>query len=44
MSYAYEQGKSERTHLLWDDASGRLEPTGAAAWTAPDKQIVKVVR
>ena len=43
-SYAYEQGKSETTHLRWDDASGRLEHTGAAAWRAPDGQIIKVVR
>jgi alpha-D-xyloside xylohydrolase len=42
-SYAYEQGKSEITHLRWDDTSGRLEHTGAVAWSAPDTQIVKVV-
>jgi len=43
-NYAYEQGKSEITHLRWDDASGKLDHTGAAAWGVPDGQIVKVVR
>ena len=43
-SYAYEQGKSEITQLRWNDATGRLEHTGAAAWSAADAQIVKVVR
>jgi alpha-glucosidase (family GH31 glycosyl hydrolase) len=43
-SYAYEQGKREITHLRWNDASGKLTHTGAAAWYAPDGQIVKVVR
>ena len=43
-SYAYEQGKSEITQLRWDDASGRLEHTGAAAWSASDGEIVKIVR
>ena len=33
-SYTYEQGKSEVTHLRWDDARGRLEHTGATAWRA----------
>jgi alpha-D-xyloside xylohydrolase len=42
-SYAYEQGKSEITRFLWDDASARLTHTGAAAWSAPEAQIVKVV-
>jgi alpha-D-xyloside xylohydrolase len=42
-SYAYEQGKSEITRLRWDDASARLTHTGAAAWSAPEAQIVKVV-
>ena len=43
-SYAYEQGKSEITHLKWNDASGRLTHTGASSWNVPDAEIVKVVR
>jgi len=43
-SYAYEQGKSQITQLRWDDTSGRLTHTGTAAWSVPDRQIVKVVR
>ena len=38
------EGKSEITHLHWDDASGKLTHTGAAAWSAPDAEVVKVVR
>ena len=43
-TYAYEQGRREITHLRWDDASGRLTHTGAAAWDAPDEQIVRIMR
>jgi alpha-D-xyloside xylohydrolase len=43
-SYAYEQGKSDITQLRWDDASGKLMHTGAAAWSASDGEVVKVVR
>ncbi len=43
-TYAYEQGKSEITHLRWDDASGKLTHTGAAAWSAADAEVVKVAR
>jgi alpha-D-xyloside xylohydrolase len=43
-TYAYEQGKRATTQLRWDDVSGRLTHSGAAAWSAPDEQIVKVVR
>ena len=43
-SYAYEQGKSEITRLRWDEASGKLTHTGASAWSAPDTQVVRVVR
>jgi alpha-D-xyloside xylohydrolase len=42
-SYAYERGKSEMTHLRWDDGSGRLTHAGAAAWSEQDAQVVKVV-
>jgi alpha-D-xyloside xylohydrolase len=43
-SYAYEQGKSEITHLRWDNASRKLTHTGASAWNAPDSEVVKIVR
>jgi alpha-glucosidase (family GH31 glycosyl hydrolase) len=43
-SYAYEQGKSAITHLRWDDASGKLTHSGAAAWSGSDAQVVRVVR
>ena len=42
-SYAYEAGKSEITHLHWSDAAGKLERTGAPAWSAPDSDLVKVM-
>jgi hypothetical protein len=42
-TYAYEQGKHEITRLRWDDASGKLTHAGAAAWSAPDAHIVKIV-
>jgi alpha-D-xyloside xylohydrolase len=28
-TYDYEQGKSETTHLHWNDATGKLNTTGA---------------
>jgi alpha-D-xyloside xylohydrolase len=43
-TYAYEQGKNAITRLDWDDATGKLTHTGAAGWSAPDAQVVKVVR
>jgi hypothetical protein len=30
--------------LRWDDASAKLMHTGAAAWSTPDSQVVRVVR
>ncbi len=42
-SYAYEKGESRITHLHWDDAAKTLIHQGAAAWSAPDSQIVEVV-
>ena len=42
-TYAYEAGKSEITHLHWSDAAGKLEQTGASAWSAPDSELVKVM-
>ena len=42
-TYAYETGKSEITHLHWSDAAGKLQRTGAAAWSTPDGSVVKVM-
>ncbi len=42
-TYAYEQGKHDITELRWDDAKGRLEHTGAVAWTGPDSGVVEVM-
>ena len=42
-TYAYEQGKREITRLRWDDTNRKLLHTGAAAWTAPDEQIVRII-
>jgi len=42
-TYDYEQGKSEITHLHWDDGAAKLSTTGAKAWTKPDSEIIEVV-
>ena len=44
MTYAYEHGDSRITHLRWNDATHTLDHQGAPAWTAPDSEIVDVVR
>jgi alpha-D-xyloside xylohydrolase len=43
-TYAYEKGENKIIHLHWDDAVQRFSHEGATAWTAPDDQIVEVVR
>jgi alpha-D-xyloside xylohydrolase len=42
-TYAYETGKSEITHLHWDNAAGKLEHTGASAWSKSDGELVQIV-
>jgi alpha-D-xyloside xylohydrolase len=42
-TYAYESGASQVTRLHWNDAAGRLEHSGAAAWDGPDQRIVTVI-
>ncbi|MFP5226942.1 MAG: TIM-barrel domain-containing protein [Acidobacteriota bacterium] len=42
-TYAYEHGGGQITHLHWDDAAHQLTHTGAAAWTAPDTEVVQIV-
>ncbi|HEX4155445.1 MAG TPA: TIM-barrel domain-containing protein [Acidobacteriaceae bacterium] len=42
-TYAYEHGDSQITHLHWSDANGKLEHTGAAAWSEPDDHILCIV-
>ena len=42
-TYAYETGKSEITHLHWDNVASKLEHTGASAWSKPDGALVEIV-
>lgn len=42
-SYGYEKGRSSITRLHWDDSKKQLSHEGPAAWTEPDKQVVKVI-
>ncbi|MFP5236343.1 MAG: TIM-barrel domain-containing protein [Acidobacteriota bacterium] len=42
-TYAYEKGADSITYLHWDEAKRSLTHTGAAAWTGPDAQVVRVV-
>ena len=42
-TYAYEKGAGKLTHLHWDDAAGKLEHSGAAAWNGADSAIVEVI-
>jgi alpha-D-xyloside xylohydrolase len=41
LTYAYEKGDSQITHLHWDDAAKKLTQTGAPAWSGD--AIVEVV-
>ena len=43
-TYAYEHGDYKLTHLHWDQATQQLTATGTSAWTAPNSQIVDVIR
>ncbi len=40
----YQKTGGQITVLHWDNRAQRFSHTGAAAWTAPDAQIVRVVR
>ncbi len=42
-TYAYENGMSEVTHLHWSNATGKLEHTGAKAWSGSDAGIVTII-
>jgi len=42
-TYAYEQGNRSITNLHWDNASRELTHTGAAAWTAPDQDLLEII-
>jgi alpha-D-xyloside xylohydrolase len=42
-TYGYEDGKFAVTHLHWADAVGKLEHSGATAWSGADGSVVKVV-
>jgi alpha-D-xyloside xylohydrolase len=43
-TYAYEKGDVRITHLHWDDEAGRFTHSGAEVWTAPDPDLVEVVK
>jgi alpha-glucosidase (family GH31 glycosyl hydrolase) len=43
LTYAYENGESQITHLHWSNAAKKLEHTGAAAWTEPDDEVVRIM-
>jgi len=43
MTYAYENGGGQVTHLRWDNAAQKLSHDGAAAWTGADDSIVEIV-
>jgi alpha-D-xyloside xylohydrolase len=42
-TYAYEDGKFAVTRLHWSDGAGKLEHSGAPAWSGDDSSVVKVV-
>jgi alpha-D-xyloside xylohydrolase len=42
-TYAYEKGAGSVTTLHWDEAAQKLTHEGAAAWTGPDKSVVKII-
>ena len=42
-TYSYESGKSEITHLHWADTTGKLEHSGASAWSASDDSILTII-
>jgi alpha-glucosidase (family GH31 glycosyl hydrolase) len=42
-TYAYEKGAGSVSRLHWNEATQQLTHDGAAAWSQPDKTIVKVV-
>jgi alpha-glucosidase (family GH31 glycosyl hydrolase) len=41
LTYAYEKGNSQITHIHWDDTARKLTQTGATAWSGDG--VVKVV-
>ncbi len=42
-TYAYEKGIHDITNLDWNQASGRLTHTGAAAWSESNAPVVEVI-
>jgi alpha-D-xyloside xylohydrolase len=44
ITYAYEKGAGSITRLRWDDAAGKFTREGAQAWSAPDNEVVEVVK
>jgi alpha-D-xyloside xylohydrolase len=42
-TYAYEKGQSQITHLHWDNATRKLQTSGAKAWTGPDSTLIQIL-
>jgi alpha-glucosidase (family GH31 glycosyl hydrolase) len=42
LTYAYEKGASQTTHLHWDDSTRKLTQSGAEDWNAD--AVLEVVR
>jgi alpha-D-xyloside xylohydrolase len=42
LTYAYEKGDSQITHLHWDDATKKLTQSGAKAWSG--EAVIDVIR
>ncbi len=43
VTYAYEQGKQDITHLHWSDAAQKLTHSGSKAWSVPDNTVLEIV-
>ena len=42
-TYAYENGKFDRTHFQWNNAERKLTQTGISAFTGPQSQWLKMI-
>jgi alpha-glucosidase (family GH31 glycosyl hydrolase) len=42
-TYGYEKGAGSVTRLHWDESRQKLTREGAAAWNAPDAEVVEIV-
>jgi alpha-D-xyloside xylohydrolase len=44
ISYAYESGGFNVTHLHWDNTTAKFTHEGSSAWTGPDGEILEIVK